>query len=310
MTEERNDRTRPTEPQQNLSLTVRGLDRDLLLGFKKWQPRFQMAIDNAVGAAQAWDTLVEGCNEQDLWWAFYWAVVVMDTGSYFPEILKEFHQKSHELLHSIRNLQPILKEVMDIKISGAPVWYEYFGFLGLSEKEAFRFWRFSADLDWFARKLALSVGEGKKSKISGSVSPSPKEKLDLSKGKRKKPKSHSKPLLALPGELLHLYIKECSGKPHHKELSSLLELASEAYGLDVDKAFTQGAIETAYKRFCRYHSQKVNEIDEDIRELWRSRIEDNKRLDLIPFLIAREQARQERLIDYVKGLYSKPKMPF
>jgi len=155
--------------------------------------------------------------------------------------------------------------------------------LGFSRKDAFRFWRFWADFIRFEEKLALCTGKAK--------------------GSRKRPK----PPLALPGELLHLYIKECTGRPHHEEVSGLLEIAAQAYGLDV-KVFSQEAIEQRYKRFCRDYPQKVKELNDDIRELWRKRIEDNERPDLIPFLVAREQAREKPLTEFVKGLYEKARI--
>src|ERR1035437_2115854 len=115
MAEVQNNRTSSAEDQQKMSVTVEGLDRDLRLGFIKWLPRFQTRIENAPGAAQAWDTLLEGCNEQDLEWAFYWAVDVIDTGTYLPKSLKKFHRKSADLLRGMRTLRPVLKDVMDAK---------------------------------------------------------------------------------------------------------------------------------------------------------------------------------------------------
>ena len=282
MAEVQNNRTRSAEDQQKMSVTVEGLDRDLRLGFIKWLPRFQTRIENAPGAAQAWDTLLEGCNEQDLEWAFYWAVDVIDTGTYVPN-LKEFNRKSADLLRRMRTLRPLLTDVMDAKVVGVSFWYVYFGLLGLSRKDAFRFARFWADFTWFEEKLALCTG--------------------TTKGPRKRPN----PPLALPGKLLHLYIKECTARPHHEEASVLLAIAAGAYGLDV-KVFSKDAIEQRYKRFCRDHPQKVKELNDDIRELWRKRIEDNERPDLISFLVAREQAREKPVIEFVKGLYEKARI--
>jgi hypothetical protein len=282
MAEVQNKRTRSAEDQQKVSVTVEGLDRDLRLGFIKWLPRFQTRIENSPGAAQAWDTLLEGCNEPDLEWAFYWAVDTIDTGTYLPS-LKTFHRKSFDLLRRMRTLRPVLKDVMDAKMAGVPIWYAYFGLLGFPRKDAFRFWRLWADLTWFEEKLALCTGK--------------------TKGSMNRPKAP----LALPGELVHLYVKECTGRPHHEEVSGLLEIAAEAYGLDV-KVFSQEAIEQRYKRFCRDYPQKVQELNDDIRELWRKRIDDNERPDLIPFLVAREQAREKPVIEFVKGLYEKARI--
>ena len=282
MAEGQNKRTRSAEDQQKVSVTVESLDRDLRLGFIKWLPRFQTRIENSPGAAQAWDTLLEGCNEQDLEWAFYWAVDVIDTGTYVPN-LKEFNGKSADLLRRMRTLRPLLKDVMDAKVAGVPFWYAYFGLLGFSRKDAFRFRKFWADFTWFEEKLALCTG--------------------TTKGPRKRPKLR----LALPGELLHCYVREGTGRPHHEEVSVLLEIAAKAYGLDV-RIFSQGAIEKRYKRFCRDHPQKVKELNDDIRELWRKRIEDNDRVDLIPFLVARERAREKPVIEFVKGLYEKARI--
>jgi len=303
MTEAQNNRTGKTDDQQKVSLTVGSLDRELRLGFKKWLPRFQAAIDEAPGATDTWESLSERCNEQDLEWAFYWAVDVMDTETYLPEILEEFGQKSRELLRNMQILRPLLKEVLLIKGAGIPVWHHYFGFLGLSEKEAIRFLSFQAYFDWFAAKLTLCVGKGKG---SGLVSRSTKERSDLPVRKAKKRRRHSKTTGVLPAELPYLYVRDSTGRPHYEEVYLLLELAADAYGLD--EFLSRDALDQRYKRLRHDHPHKVKEIIDDISEMWRKRIEDNERIDLIPFLIAREKARAKPIIDYVKALRSKDGM--
>jgi hypothetical protein len=322
MAEAQNNRTGPIDDQQKVSWTVESLDRGLRLGFKNWVRRFQTAINNAPGAVQAWKVLSEECNEQDLEWAFYWAVVRVETDMYAPEVFREFHRKSHKLLRDMLRLRPTLKEVMACKVGGVPVWYQYFGFLGLSEKEAVRFWVFQAYFDLFVAKLFLSVGKGKGSESPGLVSRSPRGRLAMKVGSGKTPGGLPKPLappiellnfnakdctIALPAELLQLYIKGETGRPHHEEVSVLLQLAADAYGLD--EVGSGDAIEKRYKRFCRDHPGKVKEIMDDISEMWRKRIDDNERVDLIPFLVAREQARAKPIIDYIKALRSRHGMP-
>lgn len=319
MTEAPKNRTGSTDDQQKVSLTVGSLDRDLRLGFKNWLPRFQAAVDDAPRTADAWEALSEKCNEQDLEWAFYWAVVRIKMELYAPEAFKDFQRKSHKLLRGILRLRPTLKEVMACKFDGTPVWTQYFAFLGLSRREAVRFWIFQAYFDLFAEKLALSVGEEKASESSGSVSAYTGEKLGLSVRIVKKSGSKSKPPVeppsellhfntedcrfAVPGELLYLYIIDCTRRPHYRQVSVLLELAAKAY--DLYAVFTQDAVEQRHKRFSRDHPQKVKEIKDDISEMWKKRIEDNERVDLIPFLFAREKVRTQPIIDYVKALRSK-----
>ena len=275
---------------KNVAWTVESLGSELRSAFKRWLPRFNKKIHKAVKAREAWDKLVKGCDAEDLEWAFFWAIDQRDADLNAPKILQNFLEQSTDLLRRMDRLWPSLKELMDLRLWGTPVWLVYTEFFGFTEKEIWRFFRFPADLVWFKTKLQL-FGAGKKCSLSRRRAP-----------------------LAFPAEVISFYINVCTGKPHHRETSLLLKLAAEAYGFemaeeDEDDPFSQEAIEQDYKRRRREHRGDAQEIEGDIRELLAKRRTSNDRVDLIPFLVARKRSREKPSIDYVKGLYSKPRIP-
>ena len=284
------DRTSSGPRIGNVSWTVESLDSKLRSAFKKWLPRFKKRIHNTIDAPEAWDRLLKACDAQDLEWAFFWAVDQRDADVYGPKILKDFFEQSADLLGRMNELWPPLKKLMDLRLFETPVWWAYTEFFGFTEKEVWRFFRFPADLVWFKTKLQL-FGAGKK----------------FSWSRRRAP-------LAFPAEIVSFYVNVCTGKPHHRETSLLVRVAAEAYGFampdeDEDDPFSQEAIEQDYKRRRREHGNDVGERESDIRELLARRETTSDRLDLIPFLVARKKAREKPSIDYIKGLYSKPRIP-
>lgn len=198
-----------------------------------------------------------------------------------PQILKKFHEQSADFVKKTSQLWPSLKKLMDLRVLQRPVWYVYCQFFSFTEKEVWRFFRFPADLISFQTKLRL-FGADKKPSWSYRKSPP-----------------------AIPGALPSLYINVCTRRPHYGETSLLLSLAAQASRFVPDEKedpFSLEAIQTAYKRLRREHRKQFKEIESDIRALSAKRKTSSGRLDLIPFLIARKQAREKPSIDYVKGL--------
>jgi hypothetical protein len=273
------DRTHSGKSEANASgWTIRSLDGQARSAFSKWLPLFQKRIGTDELTA-AWNVLLKGCDPQDLEWAFYWAIDNLDTADYAPEKLRAFHDQSVNVLHEIESLRPAVNKLVESKMLGEPMWYQYFALLRLPLEDAYRFRRFPADLARFEARLRLFKGR-KRSGVSA--------------------KTVNARVSAHWGAVLHFYIKECTGDLHHEETSVLLEAAAEAYNLETKTSFSQGAVEHRFTRFCRDHRKEVEEIERDIRLFRTKRLNSNDRLDLIPSLIAMAKAQAQVLIDEIK----------
>jgi hypothetical protein len=285
-----NDRTHSGKSEANTSgWTIQGFDSQARWAFSKWLPRFEKIIRTDELTAD-WNSLLTGCDSQDLQWALYWAIDSLDAADHAPKKLRAFHEQSVDVLRKIKSLRPALHELVESRVLGEPVTHLYWLFFGLPIEEIIRFWGLPTDLAWFEARLKLFTG--RRAPSSGARF----AKVGATAAARR-------------GAVVHVYVTECMGDPHHRETSVLLEAAAKAYNYDGRRSFSQGAVEHRYTRFCRYHREEVKEIECGVRELLSKRSKSAARVDLIPYLMARDRARAQPAIDYVKERYLKPSMP-
>lgn len=270
-----NERTHSGQTPVKVSdLTIGTLDRQTRWEFGKWIIRFQQRI-RAGERAAAWNTLGEGCLDEDLYWAFFFAIDDIDSATSFPSRFLTFREDSFDVLREIRRLRPTVHKLMEAKLWAEPLWYQFLGFYELPLKQVLQFWKFQYELAFFEARLKQFTGRGTSRTTVTALKAS----------------------IASHGEaVLHIYVKESTGKFYYEETSILLEAAAQAYNLEAGTSFAQDAVSHRYTRFRKKHRKDVEEIRRDIGELWSQRLNNNMRLDLIPYLMARRKARFQLLV--------------
>jgi hypothetical protein len=277
----RSERTHLGQKAARVSdLTVRSLDRQTQLDFHRWEIRFLESI-RTTEQNTAWETLGEaGCSFDDLDWALYCAIDEIDTArsegtaTSDPARFGAFHEDAVDALRRIRGLRPALHRLMEAKLQGEPLWYQFFGLLDLPTKWVYQFWKFQYELALFEARLKQLTGKERSNSTVAEL--------------RAKVASSG-------AATLHVYIKESTGSFHHEETSFLLEAAAEAYMLEDPPSFALDAVCHRYTRFRKKHRKELEEIQRDIAELWSERFK-GRRVDLIPFLMARRKARFQLLV--------------
>jgi hypothetical protein len=241
-------------------------------------PRFWEKIGKP-GRRAAWETLIAaGCLPTDLEWALYWAIDTFDTASHLPSAFQQFHRESLKVLRDIRRLRANLDSLMNVKSLGEPIWWFYSGFFEFSMKEAFRFWQLQPNLARFEKNLKQFGGRNSRTFKLAPL----------------------KSMCACHSELiLHVYVEVSTKRLFHKETSILLETAADAYSLD-DIEFTHDAVVRRYNRCRSKYRNTFDQIRSDILWLYSQRINEDKRLELIPTVIERHRERAKTLVRSIR----------
>jgi hypothetical protein len=207
--------------------------------FRRWEIRFDRELKNP-GTLKAWEKLkTHDCDLPSLKSTLYHAVECSAGAQEVPRAFRAYLGARETAFRQLTELSDTVREIMELKVGREQVAAGVLFFHGVKKEHVRFFEAFNAQLKRFENVLKIAT-------------------VPI----RETPKLRD--LLTAEGEaLVHIYLKETTGKLFSAEVALLLEASAEAYGLGGGPTYST---ESVNRRFRRFRNRRSTEC-EMIRQL-------------------------------------------
>jgi hypothetical protein len=225
------------------SKMVRSVPWDLL---RRWERQFNRSLKEA-GAQEAWQKLTNhGCNAAALKSSLYYAACGLESAQDFPREFAAFIRAREATLIQLTQLKKTLQTLMAPNVLRTPVVSHLSSLLGVRTKYRRLFTEFLQRLNQFESIL--------------KIIDSPKqERIDIERDSE----------IARSEALLHIYVKETTGKFFANQTPVLLQAAAESYGLDELPSYSAEAVNRRYRRWSRKYNDDHAQVTDLVRDIRR-----------------------------------------
>jgi hypothetical protein len=212
--------------------------------FERWEIKFDAALERP-GTLKAWRTLIQKqkhrCDPRSLKSALYDAAVYLDTAQESPREVGAYLQEREAALNQLAKLKQMVRELMAHKLGTEGVVDQLLLLYGVKKKDVRFVKDFPALLERFESILKI-------------IKETTAERHAL------------RAMLTAMGEaLVHIYVKETTGRLLTEEVAVLLQAGATSYGLDHGPRYSAAAVSRRYRRF----RTRASHTDDVIRELVR-----------------------------------------
>lgn len=196
-------------------------------GFKQWEILFDAQLKNPATRI-AWRTLTDHhCDPHALKSSLFYAAHRLKDAQEVPQAWKAFDRARETTLNQVAQLKKVLRELMLLRTQGRQVAGDVLVVWDVKRKDVSFFQGFPGLLERFESVL---------------------EVLDLPSARRD---TFQDWLIASGESLLHIYVKEITGKLFSEETSVLLEASAVSCGLGRGREYSTEAVSRRYRRFRR-----------------------------------------------------------
>ena len=223
-----------------------------------------MAAVESQPGKHAWNRLIkEHCDPEDLAWMLYRAIDNIDSANEFPKPMLAYMEARASVLRNINCLKAEFKQWMNVQFDGVQLW---FLLAKLSNPDV------GADRELFALFLVLI------------------DKIEERLNELNEMPRRVKPLRsehASQGEVwLQAYVESATKKLFRPEVSVLLEVAAQAYGLE-GGVFTEDAVSRRYGRYRKHHPKTFAKLQQCLKDFRSERSSNVQKVELDRFLCQR-----------------------
>lgn len=200
--------------------------------FRRWGVSFDAAL-RSPGTQRAWRTLINHhCRAHVLKSVLYYAAYHLEAAQEF-EASEAFMRARERILNQVPEVRKTLQELMAATVGGQQVASQLFFLWGVKRKDISLFEGFPKLLERFENILKVlqhPVFRERRVEVASEIA---------------------------DGEaLLHIYVKETTGKWFSEETAVLLEAGAESYGLEGGPSYNAEAVNRRFRRWFRNRKNK------------------------------------------------------
>jgi hypothetical protein len=225
------------------SKVVRSARRDLL---RRWERKFNRLLKEA-DAQEAWRELTnQRCNAAALKSSLYYAACGLESAQDFPREFTAFIRAREATLIQLTQLRRTLQTLIAPNVLRTPVVSHLSSLWGVRKKYRHLFTEFPERLKQFENILK-------------TIDPPRRERIDIERDSE----------IARTEALLHIYVKETTGKFFTERTAVLLQSGAQSYGLDQLPSYSADAVNRRYRRWSRKNGDDHAQLTDLVRNIRR-----------------------------------------